>query len=142
MSDINRRDTLKLASAVAALGAGLGAMLADRSASAQTPTLRERGEPLKPDVLNQLKIDSAVQVKIDGYKQIKIEKGFAQWKMYSAAGQFLHAANIPEEVANLIAKGAMVQFKLYRPQLTGEKLELSADAFAASSLTQVKQSIK
>ncbi len=139
MSDINRRDTLKLASAVAALGAGLGAMLSDRSASAQTPTVRDRPD-LKPDALGQIKIDSAVQLKIDGYKQIKIEKGFVQWKMYSAAGQFLHAANLPEEVANLVAKGSMVQFKFYRPQITGEKVELSSDAFAASAITQIKYS--
>ena len=137
MTDINRRDTLKLASAVAALGAGLGAMLSDRSASAQTPTVRDRPD-LKPEALGQIKIDSAVQWKIDGYKQIKIEKGLVQIKMYSGAGQFLHAANIPEEVANLVSKGAMVQFKFYRPQVTGDKVELSSDSFAASTLTQIK----
>jgi hypothetical protein len=141
MSDINRRDTLKLASAVAALGAGLGAMLSDRSASAQTPTLRDRPD-LKPEALGQIKIDSAVQLKIDGYKQIKIENGFVQYKMYSAAGQFLHAANLPEEVANLVSKGAMVQFKFFRPQQMGDKLVVSSDAFAASALTQIKLSSK
>ena len=136
MSDINRRDTLKLASAAAALGAGLGALFHEGEANAQ-PIV---GPQIKADTVGQLKIDAAAQIKIEGYRQIKIEKGYVQLKLYSAGGQFLHAANVPEEIAGLLTQGALVQLKFFRPQAVGEKLQMMNEPFSQSTFATIKLS--
>lgn len=145
MSDFNRRDTLKLASAAAALGAGLGALFQETDANAQPitgPQIKTDGLTQFKESIAQLKIDSAAQIKIDGYRQIKIDKGYVQLKLYSGAGQFLHAANVPEEIANLLTQGAMVQFKFFRPQMVGEKLTLAGEPFSQTTLAQIKQTTR
>lgn len=114
---MNRRDTLKLASAAAALGAGLGALFKETEAAAGVPhglsQIKTEMIQWKQEAL-QLKIDGNAQIKIDGYKTIKMEKGFAQVKMYSGAGQFLYAANVPEEIANVFVDGSALQFKFFK----------------------------
>jgi hypothetical protein len=103
---IGRRDTLKLASAAAALGAGLGVLLDAADATAADAVVA-------PATLNP---NATLQVKLDTYQQLKLDRGLVQFKFWSQAGQLLYAANLPEDVGrNLVnAPGGLVQFKFYQ----------------------------
>jgi hypothetical protein len=143
MDDINRRDTLKLASAAAALGAGLGALFNTREASAQPRPIAPGGAapgatPILVSSYQPLKIDAAAQIKIDAFKQIKFEKGFAQVKMYSGTGQFLHAMNVPEEIVKLFGDGSALQWKFFNSRMEGAELRGAPDAFASTTVVQIK----
>jgi hypothetical protein len=106
---VSRRESLKLASAAAALGAGLGVVLGSREADAQTPSGAK------------IPIDAVTQHKIDTYLAEKPQKGYVQWKWGTSAGQELFATMIPESIAEVLAKapGGTLQFKFYRPAPAG-----------------------
>lgn len=136
--DMKRRDTLKLAGLAAALGAGLGVLLDGTDAHAQpgasavvppSPLKPQPGDPLK------IKLDSAAQLKIAGYQQIKIGAAQVQLKMYSASGQFLYAANVPDEIARALTDGVVLQFKFHRAG--GDQLAAPA-AYAESGFAPLK----
>jgi hypothetical protein len=111
---VSRRESLKLASAAAALGAGLGVVLGSREADAQTPP------KLQPSGA-KIPIDAVTQHKIDTYLAEKPQKGYVQWKWGTSAGQELFATMIPESIAEVLAKapGGTLQFKFYRPAPAG-----------------------
>jgi hypothetical protein len=113
-NSVGRRDTLKLAGAAAALGAGLGMVLKAADALADVP---HTAAPLPgKTVAPRLIIGPEVQIKIDALHKLPVPAGSVQWKISSAAGQFLYAANMPTEIAKLIqsAPGGQVQLKFFR----------------------------
>jgi len=116
-NSVGRRDTLKLAGAAAALGAGLGMVLKARDALADTapPAGPVVARPLAP-VATKMIIGPEVQLKIDSLAKMPVPKGNVQFKWHTAAGQFLYAANMPEEIANLVlgASAGQLQIKFYR----------------------------
>ncbi len=117
---IGRRDTLRLASAAAALGAGLGVVLKARDALAGEPI------PVVPGGMvqdKQLVLNGGQQLKIESYKNLRAEKGQLQIKL-TQNGQLLYAATVPEEIGQLLmsAPGGQLQFKMYKPTAQGATL--------------------
>jgi len=133
MSTIGRRDSLKLASAAAALGAGLGVVLRATESGAQTGgVVQDKLKVARPGVVQskytpvtKLKIEATQQIKIDAYQKLPPEKGQLQIKLGTTDGQLLYAAAVPEEIAQLLlqAPGGQIQIKFWRPVAQeGEKL--------------------
>jgi hypothetical protein len=123
-NSVGRRDTLKLAGAAAALGAGLGMVLKAQDALAQpSPGPVPLTKPLAPTAA-KLVIGPEVQGKIEPLQKLAVPKGYVQIKWLSAAGQFLWAANMPEEIAKLVlgAPAGQVQLKFFRPETAGAPL--------------------
>src|SRR4051812_7060721 len=122
---IGRRDTLKLASAAAALGAGLGVVLKARDALAGDGSVK----PLAPVAAGQvqdkwLPVNGMQQLKIEGYQKLRAEKGQVQVKMSTASGQLLYAASVPDEIAQLLfnTPSGQLQIKFWRPAAQGGTL--------------------
>lgn len=120
---IGRRDTLKLASTAAALGAGLGVVLKARDALAGDGSVKTAPLPggIGPD--KPLQLSGLQQVKIESYRKLRAEKGQLQIKL-SQGGQLLYATTVPEEIAQLLlnAPGGQLQFKFYRAAAQGAAL--------------------
>lgn len=129
---MGRRDTLKLASAAAALGAGLGVVLKAVDAAAQPVAAGQlQHKDSQPGGLQQIKIDGVMkleapqQSKIDGYQKLAPQKGQVQFKIGTTGGQLLFAAVVPDDIANLLfsAPAGQLQFKFYRPASIGTALQ-------------------
>ena len=133
---IGRRDTLRLASAAAALGAGLGVVLRASDAVAQPrvapnpaptplPPAPPPPPPPPPHVVGQqqIKIDGVQQHKIDTYQRLVPTKNTVVVKLSTMAGQLLYAATVPEEIAQLLfgVPNGQLQFKFFRATTTGQE---------------------
>lgn len=113
---VSRRESLKLASAAAALGAGLGVVLGSRDADADVAT-----PAIAPAAHGKIDIDAVTQHKIDLLLKQKVEVGYVQWKVSTADGQDLFASMLPEDVASVLFKApaGTLQFKFYKPAAAG-----------------------
>lgn len=146
-NSVGRRDTLKLASAAAALGAGLGLVLKASDALADVapmvpmaPGIKPVAHPLPP----RMTIGPEAQLKITTFEKLAMPKGSVQLKIASAAGQFLYAANVPDEIAQLMTGGAggQLQIKFWRPVAARTTTPAAVEPFAEGLIQLVPSSGK